>query len=70
MSINVHDGKAVSIFCEYDLQPETNILSLVNSSTVNPFHVNSLFLYALKTEYQRFFDVFRGYKSDQWHEMG
>ena len=45
MSINVHDGKAVSIFCEYDLQPETNILSLVNSSTVNPFHVNSLFLY-------------------------
>ena len=37
----------------------------------NPFYATDLFWYPLKTlENQRFPDVFRGIKRDQWHEMG
>ena len=38
---------------------------------VNSAHGSGLFLYPLKTsEKRRFFDVFRGCKERQWHEMG
>ena len=37
----------------------------------NPFYATDLFRYPLKTlENQRFSDVFRGIKREQWHEMG
>ena len=38
--------------------------------TTNPDHFTGLFSYPLKTsENQRFSDVFKGYKRDQWHEV-
>ena len=40
-------------------------------SHFKPFHARDFFWYQLKTsENQRFSDVFRGIKRDQWHEMG
>ena len=37
----------------------------------NPFHAIGLILYPLKTsENQRFSDVFREYRTDQWHRIG
>ena len=44
---------------------------VIKCLSINPFHVTGLFWYPLKTsENQRFSDVLRGIKRDQWHEMG
>ena len=41
----------------------------IQEYSFNPVDTTDLFLYSLKTENQRFSNVFRGYKV-QWHVMG
>ena len=71
-----HRRASLIVFCLYFYRPFLCTLFFklsvdLTNPLFNLFNATGVFLYPLKTENQRFPDIFRGYKEwDQWHEIG